>query len=282
MSVTYDPAVTYVVYSSYQNINPFNDVFGNTFFLYGEVVTGESVTYQCNETTIIPNFNFSPSHNNPLAGMNTVILGTNCSNIIQLAFYDCSSLTTVIIQPSGLTSISDYAFFTCSNLSNINIGNGVTSIGEYAFLSCVALTSITIPDSVTYIGLNAFSNTRLATVYIATDNKLGITSPATNVSFFGATVTTKLPTPQISDPGDSTGKSNHTGSYKLGWSGVDPTGDTVTGTYTGSVSSTGNAYAHAHDASSEKIHDDVRAYLKNNVTNKYKKVHYTIQHTSAL
>jgi hypothetical protein len=101
----YDTKTTYVIYSTYPEINPFTDVCGNTYFLYGGVVPGESVTYQCTDSRITPNFNFpssdpnSPANNNPLAGMNTVILGTNCSNISDYAFYDCSLLTTVTIQP---------------------------------------------------------------------------------------------------------------------------------------------------------------------------------------
>ena len=54
------------------------------------------------------------------------------------------------------TKISSYAFYNCSGLTSVTIGNGVTTIGGYAFDDCNALTSITIPDSVTSIGRNAF------------------------------------------------------------------------------------------------------------------------------
>ncbi len=42
-------------------------------------------------------------------------------------------------------------------LASLVIGNSVTSIGNYAFGGCTELTSITIPNSVTSIGDNAFS-----------------------------------------------------------------------------------------------------------------------------
>ena len=50
------------------------------------------------------------------------------------------------------------AFYNCSGLTNVTIGNGVTSIGGYAFYNCSGLTSIVIPDSVTSIGYDAFHN----------------------------------------------------------------------------------------------------------------------------
>ena len=61
-----------------------------------------------------------------------------------------------LIIPDSVTSIGDYAFFGCTGLTSITIGNGVTSIGDSAFRDC-GLTSITIPDSVTSIGFGAFS-----------------------------------------------------------------------------------------------------------------------------
>ena len=61
----------------------------------------------------------------------------------------------LIIQ-EGVTSIGNYAFWSCTGLTSVTIGNGVTSIGEDAFLSCTNLTSVTIPDSVTSIGGGAF------------------------------------------------------------------------------------------------------------------------------
>ena len=71
------------------------------------------------------------------------------------AFYDCSSLTSVTIGES-VTSIGESAFRKCSSLTSVTIGESVTSIGEYAFSDCSSLTSVTIPNSVTSIGESAF------------------------------------------------------------------------------------------------------------------------------
>ena len=57
-----------------------------------------------------------------------------------------------------VTSIGNYAFSSCSNLTSITIPNTVISIGVSAFGSCRALRSITIPNSITSIGGSAFSS----------------------------------------------------------------------------------------------------------------------------
>ena len=58
--------------------------------------------------------------------------------------------------PNSVKSIEDYAFFDCSSLASIIIPNGVTSIGEEAFSCCSSLTSVTIPNSVSTIEGYAF------------------------------------------------------------------------------------------------------------------------------
>ena len=69
--------------------------------------------------------------------------------------YQNSNVNSIHIG-SNVTSIGDYAFAGCVNLTSINIPNSVTLIGTEAFDSS-GLTSITIPDSVTSIGGSAFS-----------------------------------------------------------------------------------------------------------------------------
>ena len=73
-----------------------------------------------------------------------------------LIAYPSKKSDSVYTLPDGVTSIGDYAFYGCDNLTEINIPDSVASIGDYAFYLCDNLTDINIPDSVTTIGYNAF------------------------------------------------------------------------------------------------------------------------------
>ncbi|MBQ8763504.1 MAG: leucine-rich repeat domain-containing protein [Clostridia bacterium] len=66
-----------------------------------------------------------------------------------------SKIKTVLIG-DGVTSIDDYAFYSCKNLTSLTIGNSVKSIGDCAFAFCSGLTNVTIPDSVEIIGEKTF------------------------------------------------------------------------------------------------------------------------------
>lgn len=61
-----------------------------------------------------------------------------------------------IVLPDTITTIGEYAFEVCTNLTRITIPKSVTSIGREAFYRCEKLTSITIPSRVTEIGYEAF------------------------------------------------------------------------------------------------------------------------------
>ena len=58
--------------------------------------------------------------------------------------------------PSGITTIGEYAFQDCHNITKIVIPNTVTTIEDYAFKNCTGLTSITFPSSVQEISSTAF------------------------------------------------------------------------------------------------------------------------------
>jgi hypothetical protein len=77
------------------------------------------------------------------------------ASIGENAFWCCSGLTSLTIGNSVI-SIGSGAFWSCSGLTSVTIGNSVTSIGDAAFYSCSGLTSVTIPNSVEGIGDYAF------------------------------------------------------------------------------------------------------------------------------
>jgi len=65
-------------------------------------------------------------------------------------------LVTELVIPNGVTEISSYAFYGCTEIKSVTIGESVTSIGSAAFENCVSLTSVTIGNGVTSIDYSAF------------------------------------------------------------------------------------------------------------------------------
>jgi hypothetical protein len=79
------------------------------------------------------------------------------TSIGDYAFQDCSNLSTIIIHDSVI-SIGIAAFNNCTGLNSITIPDSVTSIGDGAFYDCSNIVSITIPNGVTSIGYQTFGS----------------------------------------------------------------------------------------------------------------------------
>ncbi|MBQ4268694.1 MAG: leucine-rich repeat domain-containing protein, partial [Clostridia bacterium] len=65
---------------------------------------------------------------------------------------------TDLTLPSYITKINQYAFYDCDSLTSVVIGDSVTSISEDAFYDCGNLMSVVIPESVTSIDYSAFDS----------------------------------------------------------------------------------------------------------------------------
>ncbi len=79
------------------------------------------------------------------------------TGIGERAFYGCTLLTSVTIGDK-VQFIGNDAFRGCANLDAVVIPNSVTSIGDEAFAECSNLESATIGNSVKSIGRDAFNS----------------------------------------------------------------------------------------------------------------------------
>ena len=79
-----------------------------------------------------------------------IVIADGVTSVGNYAFRGCSNLTNVTI-PDSVTTIGRNAFTYCTNLPRIVVPDSVITIDVYAFAACSSLTSFSIPDSVDYI-----------------------------------------------------------------------------------------------------------------------------------
>lgn len=101
-------------------------------------------------------FNMDMPWKNNRSSIKTVVIEDEVTSIGDYVFYGCENLTEVTI-PGNVTQIQYMAFSNCNGLTSVTIEDGVRSIGPSAFINCTRLTNVTIPDSVTTIREYAFS-----------------------------------------------------------------------------------------------------------------------------
>ena len=155
---------------------------------YGIEVIGTSDTF----SGYIQKLKDAPFH---LTGYIERLIGSidlpEVTSIGNYAFYSCSKLTSV--EFPNATSIGDYAFHSCSKLTSVEFPNA-TSVGSNAFRNCSDLTSISLPKA-TSIGTYAIAWCRnLTTIYVGTETSTVCTLSSTN-AFSSCTSLTNIYVP---------------------------------------------------------------------------------------
>ncbi|MBQ6708614.1 MAG: leucine-rich repeat protein, partial [Clostridia bacterium] len=68
------------------------------------------------------------------------------------------SNTESVAFASGLETISERAFYNCSDLKAVTLPSSVKTIGDYAFFGCEEITSVNLPKNLVNLSSSAFNN----------------------------------------------------------------------------------------------------------------------------
>ena len=119
--------------------------------------------------------------------------GNNVTNIDNSAFYNCYSLSNIIM-PNNVTNIGNQVFYVCSRFSHIIIPKTVTNIGNEAFINCYGMgfydfsSHTSIP---TLANANAFNNMSSNCKIIVPNNLYSSWKSSTNWSTYASKIIKK-------------------------------------------------------------------------------------------
>lgn len=126
-----------------------------------EVVDGITWTYTINDgkAEVRSGYYSSaiPSTTTGAISIPLVLGGKPVTSIGDYAFYSCSGLTSVTI-PSSVTRIGEYAFYYCSGLTTVTINAQIEELPDDLFEYCPNLKKVVLPASLRVIGYYAFYN----------------------------------------------------------------------------------------------------------------------------
>jgi len=91
------------------------------------------------------------------SSIKSIILSPGLTTISNYAFEECTNLTSITI-PEGVASLGYYVFNSCSNLQIVNLPQSLIAIGMYAFGSCSSLRNIDLPRNLSSIDSSAFKD----------------------------------------------------------------------------------------------------------------------------
>lgn len=123
-----------------------------TLFIDGELlITGSGNMFDYTYSSS------SPWHYDFRNKIKSIVIDDGVTSIGNFAFDDCTELTIVSVANS-VARVGDYAFNNCTNLYEIILPENVDKIGSWAFNGCEMLSEFTIPNNVTEIYSGTFSS----------------------------------------------------------------------------------------------------------------------------
>ena len=117
----------------------------------------------------------------------SVVVPDSVTSVSDYTFSECRQLTSVTL-PNHITRIGNAVFSGCSSLTNVTLPDDITSIGGYAFSGCSSLTDVTIPDGTLSIDDYAFKDCSKLSSVVLPDSVASIGSGAfANTAYYNNT-----------------------------------------------------------------------------------------------
>lgn len=119
-----------------------------------------------------------------------IVVPSGIDTISGYAFKGASHFNSVEF-PDTLTRVDQGAFYGCRGLTSLVLPDSVTQIGHEAFRHCSGLTSITLPKNLSTVDANAFAECKGITSIVLPDSVTSVNTCA----FFGCSAATSLVIP---------------------------------------------------------------------------------------